>query len=99
VAIFRSRKTGHEEMYALLHLADTEVGQWAAEEIARGKLARASVSFLPIRVTKSEGYRIYTEAALLEISIGSSGAHPRAFLVDTEHGMPRVSRKFFTGGR
>jgi hypothetical protein len=57
------------------------------------------VSFLPVKVQKSGSYRVYTEAALHEISLTTGGAHPRAKLVDVEYGMPRVSRKFFTGGR
>jgi hypothetical protein len=99
VKVWRDNRTGTEEMYALLHLADTPVGRWAAGEIAAGRLRHASISFLPVKTMKSSDFKVYTEASLHEISIGNAGLHPRAVLVDVEAGPVRVSRKFFTGGR
>jgi hypothetical protein len=99
VQVVRDGRSGAEEVYALLHIAATPVGEWAAAEIERGRLQCASISFLPVKTMKCGDYRVYTAAALHVISVGNRAAHPRATLVDVEYGLPRVPRKFFTGGR
>jgi hypothetical protein len=99
VTLRKCPQTGLDEIVARVHFAAGPLGQWAAEEVEAGRLGQASIAFLPVETTTAGPYKMFTRAALHEISLCEVGLCPRAILLDVDYGVPRVAQKFFTGGK